>query len=86
MIARNGEKCKIAAGTLIAERPHRTGRARLRHPASHLGYLTAKRARGHGGRMRGVGSHRSRIERLVASVAGGRRRPSRSALIVKHEK
>src|SRR5271165_566756 len=30
----NGEKYKIAVGTLIAERPpHRTGRARLRHPA-----------------------------------------------------
>src|SRR5208337_2249985 len=37
MIALRGEICKIAVGTLIADRPpHRTGRARLRHPAPTL--------------------------------------------------
>src|SRR5271157_1598291 len=37
MIALRGEICKIAVGTLIAERPpHRTGRARLKHPAPTL--------------------------------------------------
>src|SRR5271166_5469014 len=36
----------------------------IKASGSKLGYLTAKRARGHGWRMRGVGSHRSRIERI----------------------
>src|SRR5208337_678616 len=40
----------------------------IKASGSHLGYLTAKRIRGHGWRTRGEGSQRSMIPRIFAHV------------------